>query len=195
MMSMSADEILLDDDAELGPIDPQMQTANGFSPAEAIKEQFLKAGQEISADPKRLSVWLPILQQMGPSMLIQCDNAIELSKTLVRQWLTRFMFNGDPEAARKADAVATFLGQHSNFKSHARCVRLKQLQEQDFGLKVSSARASIDLHRKIWDVYCAIDVIFAATGIFKLFYNSKDDAIVRAAALAPVLVPQQPPAR
>jgi hypothetical protein len=192
MMSMSADEILLDDDAELGPIDPQMQTANGFSPAEAIKEQFLKAGQEISADPKRLSVWLPILQQMGPSMLIQCDNAIELSKTLVRQWLTRFMFKGDPEAAQKADAIASFLGQHSNFKSHGRCIRLKQLQEQNFGLKVSSARASVEFHRKIWDVYCAIDVIFGATGIFKLFYNSKDDAIIRAVqtTFAPMMQPK-----
>jgi hypothetical protein len=193
MMSMAADEILLDDDAELGPIDPQMQTANGFSPAEAIKEQFLKAGQEISADPKRLSVWLPILQQMGPSMLIQCDNAIELSKTLVRQWLTRFMFNGDPEAAQKADAIARFLGQHSNFKSHARCIRLKDLQERNLGLKVSSARTPIELHRRIWDVYCAIDVVFATSGIFKLFYNSRDEAIVRAAqpAFAPMLM--QPP--
>ncbi|MGP8246055.1 MAG: SDH family Clp fold serine proteinase [Bryobacteraceae bacterium] len=195
MMAMSADEILLDDDAELGPIDPQMQTANGFSPAEAIKEQFLKAGQEISADPKRLSVWVPILQQMGPSMLIQCDNAIELSKTLVRQWLSRFMFNGDPEAAQKADAIAKFLGQHSNFRSHARCIRLKQLQEQNLGLKVSSARTPIELHRKIWDVYCAIDVIFAASGIFKLFFNSKEDAMIRAVqpTLAPMLIQQKPP--
>lgn len=196
MMSMAADEILLDDDAELGPIDPQMQTANGFSPAEAIKEQFLKAGQEISADPKRLSVWLPILQQMGPSMLIQCDSAIELSKTLVRQWLTRFMFSGDPEGERKADAVASFLGQHSNFKSHARCIRLKELQERNFGLKVFSARTPNELHRKIWDVYCAIDVIFAGSGIFKIFYNSKEEGMVRAVqpAFAPMLVQQQPPA-
>lgn len=195
MMSMSADEILLDDDAELGPIDPQMQTANGYSPAEAIKEQFLKAGQEIAADPKRLSVWLPILQQMGPSMLIQCDNAIELSKALVRQWLTRFMFSGDPDATEKADAIASYLGQHASFKSHGRCIRLKQLEEQNLGLKVTSARTSAELHRKIWDVYCAIDVIFAATPIFKLFYNSKEDSIARVAqtAMAPMLLQQQPP--
>ncbi len=189
MISMAADEILLDDDAELGPIDPQMQTANGFSPAEAIKEQFVKAGQEISADPKRLSVWLPILQQMGPSMLIQCDNAIELSKTLVRQWLTRFMFKGDSEAAQKADTVANFLGQHSTFKSHGRCIRLKQLQEQNLGLMVTSARATKELHQKIWAVYCAIDVIFSATPIFKLFFNSQNVALVRAAQTAAGLLP------
>ena len=93
-------------------------------------------------------------------------------------------------------AVATlneFLGQHSNFKSHARCIRLKDLQERNLGLKVSSARTPIELHRRIWDVYCAIDVVFATSGIFKLFYNSRDEAIVRAAqpAFAPMLM--QPP--
>jgi hypothetical protein len=132
MMSMAADEIIMLDDAELGPIDPQMQTANGFSPAEAIKDQFLKAGQEISQDAKRLSVWLPIIQQMGPSLLVQCDNAINLSKELVRQWLTRFMFKGDPDAATKAEAVAAFLGQHSNFKSHGRRIRIEDLQSLDY---------------------------------------------------------------
>jgi hypothetical protein len=179
MMAMAGDEILLDDDAELGPIDPQMPTANGFSPAEAIKEQFLKAGLEISADPKRLSVWLPILQQMGPSLLVQCDNAILLSRTLVREWLTRFMFNGDPAAGQKSDNVANFLGQHSNFKSHARGVRLKQLQEQNFGLKVESIRTHPTVYKKIWDVYCAVDVIFASTSIFKIFFNSQEDVHVR----------------
>ncbi len=185
MMTMAGDQILLDDDAELGPIDPQMQTANGFSPAEAIKEQFQKAGEEISADPKRLSVWLPILQQMGPSLLVQCDNAIELSRTLVRQWLTRFMFNGDPDAAQKAEAVASFLGQHSNFKSHARGVRLKDLQA--LGLKVESIRTSPDLYKKVWEVYCAVDVVLASTGIFKLFFNSHEDALVRAQAAMTVV--------
>jgi len=191
MMAMSADEILMDDDAELGPIDPQMQTANGLSPAEAIKEQFLKAGKEISQDPKRLSVWLPILQQMGPSMLIQCDNAIELSRTLVGKWLVRFMFKGDADAEGKAEAVANFLGQHSTFKSHGRSIRLKQLQELGQGLKIASMRDDPELHSKIWSVYCAIDVIFSMSGIFKIFFNSKEDAHVRAAQTA-MFVPKPP---
>jgi hypothetical protein len=60
MMAMASNEIILAANAELGPIDPQMQTANGYSPAEAIKDQFLKASEEIKNDPKKLSVWIPI---------------------------------------------------------------------------------------------------------------------------------------
>jgi hypothetical protein len=179
MMTMSADEILLDDDAELGPIDPQMVTANGYSPAEAIKEQFLKASAEIGQDQKKLSVWIPILQQMGPSLLVQCDNAITLSKTLVKQWLTRFMFKGQPEAESKADTVAEYLSQHSTFKSHARCIRLADLRANNLSLKVSSLRENREFHEKVWRLYCAIDVVFNTSGIYKLFYNSNDDALAR----------------
>jgi hypothetical protein len=189
MMAMAADEIIMDDDAELGPIDPQMVTANGFSPAEAIKEQFLKAAQEISADQKKLSVWLPILQQMGPSLLVQCDDAINLSKTLVKQWLTRFMFRGEPDAEARADAVAEYLGQHSNFKSHGRCIRLAALSESQLGLKISSLRSDRQLHEKVWGLYCGIDAVFSASGIYKIFYNSKDQAVVRMQVFQQISIP------
>jgi Serine dehydrogenase proteinase len=187
MMAMSAEEIVLAQDAELGPIDPQMITANGYSPAEAIKEQFLKAGQEIGSDPKRLSVWIPILQQMGPSLLVQCDNAITLSKNLVQQWLTRFMFAGDADAQGKAKAVADYLGQHSNFKSHGRCIRRSELVAQNLGLKLVELEADKDLYDKVWAVYCALDVIFGITGIYKVFYNSNDQAVIRAQAVHQML--------
>lgn len=189
MMAMSADEILLEDNAELGPIDPQMPTANGYSPAEAIKEQFLKASQEIAADPKKLSVWIPILQQMGPSLLVQSDNAIALSKTLVARWLKRFMFAGDPAADTKSAAIADYLSQHSAFKSHSRCIRLEDLTSANLGLKISSLESDKDFKNKVWALYCAIDVVFAGTGIYKLFYNSRDQALVRAAQQLMVQAP------
>lgn len=191
MMAMSANEILLEQDAELGPIDPQMITANGYSPAEAIKEQFIKAAGEIASDPRKLSVWIPILQQMGPSLLVQCDNAIALSKTLVKQWLTRFMFEGDTEAEEKASAVADYLGQHSNFKSHGRCIRLADLTAKNLGLKLSLLNGDPGLQTKVWATYCALDVIFAGTGIFKLFFNSNEQALVRAHSGQQFLVPSR----
>lgn len=192
MMAMSADEIFMSADAELGPIDPQMITANGYSPAEAIKEQFLKASKEIAAEPKKLSVWLPILQQMGPSLLVQCDNAITLSKTLVKQWLVRFMFAGDPQADAKAEAVSEYLGQHSNFKSHGRCIRRSDLVAQNLGLKLVDITSNKDLHDKIWDLYCGIDVVFGATGIYKMIFNSNDQAVIRAQVIHQVIQQVKP---
>jgi hypothetical protein len=127
MMAMSANEILIDEDAELGPIDPQMFTRNGVVAGEAIKEQFQKASEEILKDPRKAQVWFPILQMFGPGLLAQCDNASTLAKNLVRDWLTNFMFAGLPEAATKANEIATFLSDHSYFKSHGRRVKLEHL--------------------------------------------------------------------
>ena len=131
---------------------------------------------------------------MGPSLLVQCDNAIDLSRTLVRQWLTRFMFKGEHDAEGKADAVAQYLGQHSNFKSHGRCVRLETLTGRNLGLKLSSLRTDRDLYQKVWSLYCGLDVIFAASLIFKIFYSSKDQGLARAQAVQQFFVPQGMPA-
>ena len=120
MMAMAANEILLDQDAELGPIDPQMLTPNGVAPAEAIKEQFLKAQKAVQSDPSKIAIWMPILQPMGPSLLVQCDNAISLSKDLVREWLAKYMFAGVKTGKKKASMVVNYLGNHKKFKSHAR---------------------------------------------------------------------------
>lgn len=190
MMVMSGDQILLDEDAELGPIDPQMHTPNGIVPAEAIKEQFRKATAEISADPSKIAIWLPILQPMGPGLLVQCDSAIELSKRLVRDWLERFMFRNGVDAPAKAAKVAEYLSSHSEFKSHARRIGISALRGADFGLNIESLSKSKDLHDRVWEVYCAMDIIFSNTPIYKLFYNSVDDGIIRQEG---VVVVGQPP--
>jgi hypothetical protein len=179
---MAGNEILMDEDAELGPIDPQMLTANGLAPAEAIRDQFQKASDDILSDPRKLSIWIPILQPMGPSLLVQCNNAIQLSKQLVTEWLTRYMYQNAPDAAGKASKVAEFLGKHSEFKSHARRVKLEQLKREEPALNILNLREDPNLYSRVWEIYCVMDLIFVNTPIYKLFYNSSDDAMVRLAA-------------
>ena len=67
----------------LGPIDPQLvlRTPSGSQKvaAQAIIDQFGSAIKECK-DEKSLHVWYPILNQYGSALLIQCENAISLSK-------------------------------------------------------------------------------------------------------------------
>ncbi len=109
IMAMSGDEILIDEDAELGPIDPQMFTRNGVVPGDAIKQQFKKASDEILADPRLAQVWFPVLQALGGGILAQCDNASDLAKNLVVDWLTKYMFRATQDGPAKAQAVADYL--------------------------------------------------------------------------------------
>ncbi len=69
----------------------QMRTQNGTSPAEAILEQFAKAQAELQNDATKLPSWMPILSPLGPSLLVDSQHAIELSKTLVKAWTETYM--------------------------------------------------------------------------------------------------------
>src|SRR6266567_2493189 len=75
MMAMSGEQLLLDDRSELGPTDPQMIFVQDgrviVSPAQAIKDQFQTAQDEVNQDPKKLPAWVPILSWYGPSLLAQ----------------------------------------------------------------------------------------------------------------------------
>ena len=70
MLAMSGNEILMAPDAELGPIDPQMRTANGTSSAVAILELFRKAQAEMAADQSKLAGWMPIYRKWVPRLLL-----------------------------------------------------------------------------------------------------------------------------
>src|SRR5450756_1171969 len=119
MWALSADEIVMGKHSQLGPIDPQIWAGNRYVPARAIVEQFKRAKEEIAADPAALQAWFPILQQYGPSLLSECDDAEALSRRLVGEWLEKYMFSGTKSAKRKAQAVASYFADYSIHKSHS----------------------------------------------------------------------------
>src|ERR1700730_14571975 len=176
MLAMSGNEILMAPDAELGPIDPQMRTANGTSPAVAILELFRKAQAEIAADQSKLAGWMPILSQMGPSLVIDCEHAIKLSGELVETWARDYMFAGDKDAAAKAKKIADYLGDHKNFKSHGRAIKIPELIGQ--GVNVKDLSTTPNIHEAITVLYSCVDIMMSNTPLFKLFENA-DDTIVR----------------
>jgi hypothetical protein len=177
MMAMSGDQILMDEHAELGPIDPQMSTRNGNVAADAIRQQLKKASDEILADPKKAQVWFPILQMLGPGLLSQCDNASKLSKDLVTNWLTKYMFRGVPDGSAKASTVADYLSDHPSFLSHGRRVTLDQLQQRD--VSAVNLRDDPSFYKAVWELYCTIDIILSNTPAYKIFYNSSKTAMIR----------------
>jgi hypothetical protein len=193
MLVMSGNEILMDPDAELGPIDPQVRTQNGFSPAEAILEQFKKAQEEIRADASKLASWVPILALFGPSLLVDCQHFIDLSKNLVKTWVQTWMLSGDPEASTKASAISDYLGAHSTFKSHGRAVKIPDLIP--LGVKVTDIKTNPALHSAITELYCCLDILLGNSPVYKIFENSSGDALVRQSGMIqpPIFIPQRMP--
>lgn len=177
MLVMAGDRILLDRDAELGPIDPQMMTANGPSPAVAILAQFRKAQEELKKDASLLPAWMPILSQFGPSRLVDCENAISHAKMLVKTWTQKYMFAGDADAEAKADMLSEFLGDHANFKSHGRPIKLPELLVN--GVRAEDIRANATLYTAVDELYCCLDLLLGNTPVYKIFENSAGEALIR----------------
>jgi len=184
MFALSGDEIIVSEQAEFGPIDPQLRFPHEGRvvtvPAQAAIDQFNRAYDEIKQDTQKLTAWLPILRQFGPSFLEECHNANELSKQLVIQWLTSYMLAGCEDAQAKAERVATWLADHSNFKSHSRRVNPRQLLEIEPSLKITFLEdVEQELQSAIMDLYWAIDVTFNNTRAFKIIEHKEGSAYVR----------------
>lgn len=182
MMVMSGNRILMTDGAELGPTDPQeLFGAGRASPAGAILDQFNIAKKEVAKDPSLIGPWLPVLQQCGPSLIVECQNHIKLSQTLVAGWLTEYMFKNDKAAAKKAGKLARYLSNHKIFLSHGRRVDLKGLRAQ--GALVDRiedfAATKPELYRAFVRVHLTIMATLDGTSTVKLFENSSGAALIR----------------
>ncbi len=203
MLALSGNEILLGQAAELGPIDPQLQFVTDQRPvsvpARAAIDQFERAALDIGKDTGKMRVWLPILRQYGPAFLQECQNAIALSETLVTNWLSQYMFNGEDYSFERGKRIAQWLANHNNFHSHSRPVWMEQLLQVEPSMKISLLEdVSKGLEDAVMAVYWAIDVTLSETDAIKLIEHQAGSAyikLMRTAVIGPSIpLPQPQPA-
>src|SRR6266545_1414586 len=199
MIAMAADDIVMGRHSQLGPIDPQLtlQTPEGprNAPAEAIRAQFEEAKADLAKNPQNTAAWLPILRSYAPALLQLCEDAAELSKAMVRSWLTRYMFTGRPDADAKAAAVASHLSDYGTFKSHARRVDRDELRSLD--LNVTDLEDDEVLQDLVLSVHHAVNHTMGAIGLVKIVENNEGKAVLRRVQRMAIPMPvqvQQPPA-
>jgi hypothetical protein len=198
MIACAADQIVMGNHSFIGPIDPQLQlqTAFGprFVPAQAIIQQFEMAKTE-SADPAKIRAWLPMLSQYGPDLLATCINASDLSRTLVTEWLAKYMFKGQRGARKKAADIGNWLGSHDIFKTHGRPIS-RALAEQH-KLNIVELETDQDLQDAVLSIYHALAHSFSATGAVKIIENHLGKAYLQMVQIQPMMVgapAQQQPA-
>lgn len=193
MLACSANTIMMGKHSFLGPIDPQFILATQIGlqsvPAQAILDQFDKAKEECQ-DPKLLGHWLPILSQYGPALIVQCENAIALSKTLLTEWLERYMFSGDTDATEKAKNIANYLSDHKEFKSHGRHISRDKAKE--LKLNIENLEDDQELQDLVLSVFHATTHTFNGTGAVKIIENHNGKAFVKVQQTVQVQLPVPP---
>lgn len=174
----------MDKSAELGPIDPQVPVRGRYSPAGSIKEQFNRAAKELADDPSRLPVWIPILEQFAPCLLVDCDNFIKLAKVLVINWMTTYMFQNKKGARDKARKIARYLTNEKKTLSHARRIDADQLIKLGVSVELIEEQTP-ELQDAIRQVHLSIMSTLDSTGAIKMFENSEGTALIRMVSIAP----------
>ena len=179
MIALACAQILMGKHSSLGPIDPQI---SGL-PAHGIIEEFERAAREIGENNAMIPVWQPIIAKYSPTLVGECEKAINWSEEMVKEWLVAGMFEGDSEAEGKATKIVDELASHPETKTHERHISLARAQE--LGLEVASLESDDDLQDAVLTVHHACIQTLADTPASKIIENHRGVAFIQRMAPIP----------
>ena len=169
MIALNSDKIVMGSQSQLGPIDAQLPLPTGFVPASSIIGQFNTAKKEISEDRTAAVAWAPILQSMGPSLLLQAQNALNLGQQIAEAGLARFMFKGQDDAADKAKEIAGYFNSEDVHLNHGRRIGVDECDE--VGLVVERLEDDQDFQDEVLTTYHLLTIIFEQSPAVKVVRN------------------------
>lgn len=168
----SGDEIIMTNQSQIGPVDPQVRTKNGdFVPAQAILtliEEIRVRGEEL-IKVGQTPAWtdLQILNNMDSKEIGNAMNASKYSIQLVKQYLYNYKFKNwifhadgvtivtDSDKKQRANEIASLLCDHSKWKNHGHAITREAAWEV-CKLKIVHAESHMDLDkamRRMWALY------------------------------------------
>ena len=193
MIALSADELVLGQHSQLGPIDPQfiISTPEGSrsAPAKAILNQFEKAKGECKT-PENLAAWMPILRTYSPGLLTQCQDSQRLASEMVAGWLKRYMLSGQQDSAGRSKSIADWFADYESFRSHGR--RVGRDQARSVGVTVTDLEDDGRLQDALLSVHHATMHTFGGTPATKIIENHHGRAWVRMHGVELAAAPASP---
>jgi len=158
VLALSAEEIVVGVNSELGPIDPQWRTANGAVPCELLAN-----------DPTQP----PHIQQMA-GMYVQRN------RNLAKQLLSKGMMSG--KTPQEIDDVLSKISSSNGYMSHGAVIDYSGAKS--LGLNAKYLPPDDDLWKRIWLLYCMYDYDTKQNNLGKVF-EGVSYSISRAKPTAP----------
>lgn len=199
MISLASDVITLGRQSQLGPIDPQLLVDNQWRSARAIQEAFIQAKTDIQQNTNLAHLWAPILQNMGPSLILEADKALAYSKDLVVSWLeNRMLRNVRDQARRKrrAESIASYFNAEKTRKHgqiHVHGQRIGEKKLKGLGVKIQMLEDDQQFQDDVLTAFHLMTLIFETSPSLK-FIATSEKMWVKQQREQQVIVPvQQPP--
>lgn len=183
LMCFAGDEIIMSEQATLGPIDPQI---NGI-PARAILRAFESLEKRlIDEGPRALTVYVPLIEKYDLHILEICKSAEDLSRELAGTWLSQYMLK-IPRDNPRIEKIVHYFSDYDQHKSHSRSINREMAATQ--GVNVTNVEQLAGLDSLLRSLYNQYEFWFDKTPFFKLFENAHGVNWGRQASLITVQAP------
>lgn len=170
MIACSAKEIVMGKQSSLGPIDPQL---NGI-PAYSIQSEFEDAKADLAAGNGNFNYWRLLLSKYPAAYVKMASDAIALSDTLLKEWLTSGMLEGAGD--KTIERVCNSLNEHVDSKVHAR--HFDAAFCKGIGLHIIDLEEDQCLQDAVLSVHHCYVHTFAATAAVKIIENQNGKAFI-----------------
>ena len=189
IIALGADQIVMSDGSELGPIDPQLviTTPQGQAVRRAAasfvehRDELLVRVREALQSNQPPHAYMQMIQQVDGPFVKDCERAINLSKEMAKKWLKQYMMAGSNDATIQGTVDA--FSDPKRTLSHGRMIDYEQAKAA--GIKVEHIPKDNDL----WEMF--LELLFRSTQFLamevsriKLYETAnvslKLDAVVRA---------------
>lgn len=179
MIACAADVIVMGKHSAIGPIDPQItfptESGQFTAPAQSILDEFDRAKIEIKMDPDTAPIWVRRLDKYPIGFLKVCENTIELSKIMVKNWLSMWMLKDDPDGDAKSNSIANWLSDTNYHKTHGRPIDINEAKER--GLLVEALEDDNDFQDKVLSVFHAAMVTHEVSNCIKFIENQNGKGV------------------
>ncbi len=173
MIACACREIVMGKHSSLGPIDPLLWGM----PAHGVIEEFKRAEKEILNNPAAVNIWGPIINKYPPTLIGECEKAIEWSNSMVSDWLVSGMLVEESDPLPIADAIVNGLGDHALTKSHSRHIDIEAAKEM--GLKIVALEDDQALQDAVLSVHHASIQTLTDSPTFKIIENKLGISFMR----------------
>lgn len=180
MIACAGKEIVMGKQSSLGPIDPQF---NGI-PAHNIKLEFENAKEDLANNPQNEQYWAIKLQQYPAAFMQTAIDAIDLSETLIRDWLGSCMF--DSTKSSDVDIINEIVAKfndHKVSKTHSRHFSADFCKS--VGLKINMMENDQKLQEKILSMHHAYIISLNSTNAVKIIESQNNKSQI---SLMPVMM-------
>jgi ClpP class serine protease len=178
IIACACKSILMGKHSNIGPVDPQF----GGIPAIGIINELDLAYQQIMRDSRYALIWNPILQNITPSFVQQCQWGIERGKELIQNALEEGMFKSvEPEARKKelVDQAVKRLSELADNKTHSKHFHYDDCMDMGLNVEMLESKGNGELQDLVLTVHHCFMITLANTPAFKIIESHQGRAMIK----------------